>query len=254
MAEVAQVAAELATAPQVEQGRAPVGLVFDYTAAWAWTVQPQGAGCDYFRLVFEIYRGLRKLGLSIDILAPDTADLGAYPLVLVPGAVTLRPALRDAISRAPGQVLLGPRTNAKTEDLSIPVPLPPAITDLPVTVSHVETLRPDMPTPLAQGGAVKLWREHLETGAQILETDDASAPVLVQQGTVSYLGGWPDDTALARILTRAATQAGLTPEPLPQDIRIRDTGQTRFIFNHGPEPVAYQGQTIPSAGFLTEPL
>jgi beta-galactosidase len=37
-----------------------------------------GRGCDYFRLVFEVYRGLRKLGLSVDILPPDTADLGAY--------------------------------------------------------------------------------------------------------------------------------------------------------------------------------
>jgi beta-galactosidase len=76
--EARQVARELAQLPEVEEARAPVALVFDYASAWAWAVQPQGAGCDYFRLVFEVYRGLRKLGLSVDILPPDTADLGGY--------------------------------------------------------------------------------------------------------------------------------------------------------------------------------
>jgi beta-galactosidase len=133
--------------PEVEEARAPVALVFDYASAWAWTVQPQGAGCDYFRLVFEVYRGLRKLGLSVDILPPDTSDLGGYRLVLIPGLVTPVGAAAEAIARTEAQVILGPRTGAKTAALSIPVPLPPAIPGLDVTVARVETMRPDMPVP-----------------------------------------------------------------------------------------------------------
>ena len=68
---------------------ADVALVFDYASAWAWEIQPQGRDFSYFRLVFDIYRGLRRLGLNVDILPPDTADLSAYKLVLAPGVATL---------------------------------------------------------------------------------------------------------------------------------------------------------------------
>jgi beta-galactosidase len=66
--------------------------VFDYASAWAWETQPQGRDFSYFRLVFETYRALRRLGLNIDILPPDTADLSGYALVLAPGVATLSPA------------------------------------------------------------------------------------------------------------------------------------------------------------------
>lgn len=247
-AEAAKVVRELKDMPNVEQRQAPVALVFDYASAWGWSVQPQGAGCDYFRLVFEMYRGLRKLGLSVDILPPDAQSLDGYALVLIPGALTLSDALKSAIAQTDGQVILGPRTNAKTKHLSTPVPLPPAMSGLNVTISRVETIRADMPIAAESGGAVKLWFEQIDTTDQVIEATSAGAPVLVQADNLSYLSGWPDEALLARILTRAATTAGLNPQTLPQDIRIRDTGCTRFIFNHGPEPVDYDGHTIQPAG------
>ncbi|GAB5447872.1 beta-galactosidase [Gymnodinialimonas sp.] len=248
--EAAQVANEIKQMPQVEQSQAPVALVFDYASAWGWQVQPQGAGCDYFRLVFEVYRGLRKLGLSVDILPPDTADLTGYRLVLAPGVLTLSNALKQAIAKTGAQVILGPRTNAKTRALSIPVPLPPAIDTLKATVSRVETLRPDMPIAARNGGHIKLWFEHLDTTENTPESTATGAPILIQKANLAYLAGWPDETLLERILTRAATAAGLKPEPLPQDIRLRDTGTTRFTFNYGPDPVTYNGETIPPAGVI----
>ncbi len=249
-AEAAQVASEITGMPDVEQARAPVALVFDYAAAWAWAVQPQGAGCDYFRLVFEFYRGLRKLGLSVDILPPDAASLDGYKLTLIPGAITLAAPMKAAIAAVEGQVILGPRTNAKTTNLAIPVPLPPAIAGLDVTISRVETLRRDMPVPLQQGGSVGLWLEQIETTERVVEATTTGAPILVQNVNRSYLAAWPDPIALARILSRVALAAGLKVHDLPPDIRLRDTGQTRFIFNHGPEPVLYDGTPIPAAGVV----
>jgi hypothetical protein len=35
---------------------------------------------------------------------------------------------------------------------------------------------------------------------------------------------------------------------LPPDIRMRQSGATRFVFNHGPEPVEFEGRMIPPAG------
>jgi beta-galactosidase len=248
--EARQVARELAQWPEVEQARAPVALVFDYASAWAWAVQPQGAGCDYFRLVFEVYRGLRKLGLSVDILPPDTADLGGYRMVLVPGLVTLSPALLNAIARTEAQVILGPRTGAKTAALSIPVPLPPAIPGLDITVARVETMRPDMPVPVKQGGHVTLWREDLEGSATVLDEDVEGRPVTVRSGNLTYLGGWPDPMLLRHILLRACSDAGVATRDLPPDIRIRQAGGTRFVFNHGPDPVEFEGRVLPPAGVI----
>ncbi|OAN76646.1 beta-galactosidase [Jannaschia sp. EhC01] len=247
-AEAAQVARELKHLPKVESAQAPVALVFDYASAWGWSVQPQGAGCDYFRLVFEVYRGLRKLGLSIDIISPDTATLDGYALVLAPGVLTLSEPLKAAIASTKAQVILGPRTNAKTLALSTPIPLPPAIAGLDATISRVETIRADTPIAAKNGGHVKLWFEQITTSETAIEATQDGAPILLQSGNLAYLAGWPDEALLRRILTRAATAAGLTPQDLPQDIRIRDTGQTQFTFNHGPDPVIYNGQTIPSAG------
>lgn len=247
-AEAAAVARELKDMPSVEITQAPVALVFDYASAWGWSVQPQGAGCDYFRLVFEFYRGLRKLGLSVDILPPDAASLDGYALVLAPGVLTLSEPLKQALAATNAQMILGPRTNAKTHNLSTPIPLPPAISGLNATISRVETIRADMPIPAQDGGHVKLWFEQLDTTQTATERTKSGAPLLIQSGNTAYLAGWPDEVLLKRILTRAASAAGLSPKDLPQDIRIRDTGQTRFTFNHGPEPVTFNGQTIPPAG------
>jgi beta-galactosidase len=246
--EAAQVARELAEAPAVEIAQAPVALVFDYAAAWAWAVQPQGQGCDYFRLVFEIYRGLRKLGLSVDILPPDTARLDGYRLVLVPGLVTLSEPLKAVLADSRALILLGPRTNAKTAALGIPLPLPPAIPGLDVTVSRVETLRPDMPVAMAGAGQVKLWREDLEGAAKVVDRDAAGRPVTMRAGRLTYLGGWPDPDLLRHLLIQACTQAEIPFSDLPPDIRVRQAGKTRFVFNHGPETVRFEGHSLPPAG------
>jgi beta-galactosidase len=247
------------TAPRPRPGRGAAGGArksrncprsrrFDYASAWAWETQPQGA--DYFRLVFEVYRGLRKLGLSVDILPPDTEDLGDYRLVMIPGLLTPSMPLLNAIARSAAQVILGPRTGAKTAALSIPVPLPPAIPDLDVTVARVETMRPDMPVPVKQGGHVTLWREDLEGRATVLDEDTEGRPVTVQSGNLTYLGGWPDPQLLRHILLRACSEAGIATQDLPPDIRIRQAGGTRFVFNHGQEPVAFEGRVVPPAGVI----
>lgn len=246
--EARQVAEELDSLPDVEASQAPVALVVDYASAWAWTVQPQGVGCDYFRLVFEVYRGLRKLGLSVDILPAESGDLTGYRLVMITGLITPPTLLMDAIRSTDAQVVLGPRTGAKTAALSIPVPLPPAIPYLDVTVARVETLRPDMPVQVRSGGAVTLWREELEGNATVMDEDMEGRPITMRQGNLTYLGGWPDPQFLRHILIRACADAGMETIDLPPDIRVREAGATRFVFNHGPDPVEFEGEVLLPAG------
>ncbi|PWR00791.1 beta-galactosidase [Meridianimarinicoccus roseus] len=248
LAEAAQVAGELAAMPDVAPARAPVALVFDYEAAWAWAVQPQGADFDYFRMVLCWYRGARELGLSIDILPPHAADLGDYRVVLMPGLARLRPSALRALDGFGGRALIGPRSNAKADAMATPVPLPPNLPGMDLRITQVESLPPGMTEPLSGGGHVLHWREHLQGDAEVLETDAAGAPLIVRAGGLDYLGGWPDAAALRRLIRAACAQQGIETESLPEGLRLRDTATHRFAFNYGPDPVVWEGRSLPPAG------
>lgn len=252
--EAAQVARELALMPTVSTARAEVALVFDYPSAWAWEIQPQGHDFSYFRLVFETYRGLRRLGLNIDILPPDCADLTAYKLVLAPGVATLSAPFLAALVPFKGTALLGPRTNSKTTDFAIPLPLPPNLPGLSATIARVESLPPDLPVPLAKGGSFHHWREKIETTADVIEQTEDGWPALIRAGALHYLAGWPDADALARILTTLCHSQTIATEPLPEGLRRRDSASHRFYFNYNAAPVEWSGQQIAPAGVVWEAL
>jgi beta-galactosidase len=241
--EAAQVARELAALP--DQGTAP---------AWAWETQPQGRDFSYFRLVFETYRGLRRLGLNIDILPPESADLSPYALVLAPGVATLSAPLHAALARHQGLSLIGPRTNSKTADFATPVPMPPNLPGLAATVARVESLPPDVPVDLPAGGSLRHWREKLETTAEVVERSSDGWPALVRGGGLHYLAGWADEVALSRILAALCAEAGLATETLPEGLRRRDSDTHRFLFNYNATPVTWDGQEIPPAGVVWQPL
>jgi beta-galactosidase len=247
-AEAAQVIAELAAMPEAATGPAPVAMVFDYASAWAWDTQPQGRDFSYFRLMLEFYKGLRRLGLSVDMVPPSVTDLSAYRLVLVPGMMSLSDDLRAALAAVKGVALLGPRTNSKTPEFAIPLPLPPNLPGLDTKIARVESLPPDVAVMLEQGGELRHWREKIEGGAQVVERATDGWPALVAAGGLQYLAGWPDEVALDRILRRACAAAHVAIEPMPGSLRCRDSGGRRFYFNYGADPVDHAGVTIPGAG------
>lgn len=252
MAEAAQVAREIAAMPDCAIERAQVGLVFDYESAWGWAIQPQGRDFDYFRLVFDMYRGLRQLGLSVDILSPKTADLSAYRLVLVPGLMHLGDPLRTALQTYQGVALMGPRAGAKTANMAIPNSLAPDLPGITQRVSLVESLRPGAVRALETGAFVR-WFEHLDGPGDVHLTTSTGQAALVGQGNMRYLAGWPDATALGDILEKLCMKAGVMTHDLPQGVRIRDTATHRFIFNYNAQPASAMGQELPPAGVVWVP-
>lgn len=252
MAEVRQVAGEIAEAPDVPAARAPVALIFDYDAEWAWQVQPHAAGSAYFDLVFQTYSACRKLGLSLDILPPSARDFTGYGLVLAPGVMHMPDGLKDALSHCEGKVILGPRAGARTAEMQMPVPLAPDFPGLDVTVSRVESLRPDMPLAVEGGGAVQLYREELEGSAEVTLRLGDGAPLAMRAGQVTYLGGWLDQEGLIRLMRDSCGEAGIATLDLPEGLRLRDTGTERFWFNHTAETIRFEGREIPAAGLLRE--
>ncbi|WP_284163672.1 beta-galactosidase [Frigidibacter sp. SD6-1] len=250
LAEARTVAAELADAPEVAPAPAPVALIFDYAADWAWAVQPHGRGLSYFDLVFAHYRALRRAGLSVDILPPDGRDCDGYRAIFAPGMMHMPEPVKEALASCGAEVVIGPRSGARDGHFSIPVPLPPAFPGLDVTVARVESLRPDMPLPVAGGGAVTGYREALDTTCEaFLRLEDGQA-VAVRAGRISYVGGWGDAAMLDRLVAAIAGRAGLDTLRLPKGVRVRDSGRERFWFNHNPHPVECAAGMIPAAGVI----
>lgn len=257
LGEAAQVALEIANAGLMapsDAGPAPVALVFDYEAAWACEVQPQGRDFSYFRLVFETYRALRKLGVSVDILPPDTEDLSGYKLVLAPGLVFMREGLKQAFGAFRGKAILGPRTNAKTGTFDTPVPLPPAMNGLDAVVALAESLPPGTEVPVEGGGAFRHWFEHLvqESDTVVLATTDGR-PALVggkanEAPQLNYLAGWPDAELLDRILREACVELRIETEDMPEGLRRRDHGGRTIYLNYAAETIDHNGVSIPGAG------
>ncbi|MCF2905206.1 beta-galactosidase [Octadecabacter sp. CECT 8868] len=252
MGEAMQVAAELKDAPDVVQAQAQVALIFDYDADFAWATQPHGEGLSYFGLVFDTYRALRSLGLSVDIQRADSSDFEGYKVVIAPGLMHMSEDVKAALTASSAQVLIGPRSGARDANMAIPIPLPPAIPDLDVTVSYVESLRPDLPIPLKGGGMVHQYMEALEGTASIVETTENGAAVAMSSGTVTYLGAWLDLAGLQRVIGNACAAAGVTTVTLPDGVRIRDCGAERFWFNYNANPVTIDGMSIEAAGVVRQ--
>ncbi len=248
LAEAEDVARELAAMPEAGTGRAPIALVFDYGSAWAWETLPQGRDFDYFRLCFSAYRALRRAGLSIDIVPPDTDDLSRWEVVVAPGLATVPESLLNALGQFAGVAALGPRSNAKTDEMAIPVPLPPNIPGLEATVARVESLPPGAAVPVAGGGAFAHWFEHIETGAPPAWVTEDGRPAMAAAGRLRYLAGWPDEALWDRLVAEVADAAGIPLKSLPEGLRVRDGATHRFAFNYGAEPVEWNGETIPAAG------
>ena len=213
-------------------------MVFDYESAWAWSIEPQGQDFSYFELVFAFYRGLRRLGLSVDIIPPTPEAVADRKLVVAPGLFTARAELAEALARGGAAVLLGPRSGSKTPDFQIPGELPPGAfrSLVDVKVRRVESLRPGVTVPVeGAAGHLEGWREFLTLGegaeARLRSTDGEI--VLAHSARAFYLAGRPDDVLLETVLRRVLACAGLAALDLPRDIRVRDNGATRFVFNYG---------------------
>lgn len=251
LGEAAQVARELAsnvdTLGDAGAGQPKVALVFDYQSMWAWLAQPQGQSFDYFQMCFEYYRALRKLGLSIDILRAETADLSAYKVVVMPALYHVNDTLRGALASYDGALIAGPRTGSKTADMGIPAALAPDLDGLDATVECVETLRPNARVCLPNGGSFAHWCEHLSESDGVVERTETGTPAVITQGNVTYLAGWPDERALKRLFTAACVAQGVDIDPVGNGLRIRDTQTHRFVFNYGGAPATYRGDEIAPA-------
>ncbi|GAA6139637.1 beta-galactosidase [Arenicella sp. 4NH20-0111] len=245
--EIEAVIKEISELGDIACCQADVALVFDYESCWAWEAQPQGQGFDAFGVVFEFYRGLRRLGLTVDIVRPDVETLDGYKLLLAPGLFNLHDRLLEQIDRFDGVSMLGPRTGSRDQNFRIPTPLPPALDGFDCTVEYVETFPKESARKLQSNGSIHTWFESLQTSESVFEFLDDGSPVLVGNGKNFYLGAWPDELAMQSILLRLAEKAQLSTEVLPEGVRKRETQSHEFVFNHNAESVMFRDELLSPA-------
>ncbi|MFM2042429.1 MAG: hypothetical protein RLY86_1005 [Pseudomonadota bacterium] len=242
--EVERVAAELPALAldgnQPEGSR--VALLVDHESQWLGEIERQARSYDYTRLLFEWYRATRSLGLDVDFIGPD-ADPSGYDLVLVPTMSLATEAQVARLGESGAVTLFGPRSGAKTADMTLPDGLPPGALRalLPFRVLSVETLRPDCPGTLSWGNATYeagQWREYVDPGAcDVLGTLEDGAPGLLRRGDALYLTAVTDRRLLADLIAGLCEERGIHTLRLPDDLRLRRRGGLVFAFNYGQGPV-----------------
>ena len=189
LVEVRQVVDEIDAAPQVAPCAAHVAIIFDYEADFTWSIQPHGKDLHYFDLVFDSYRAARSLGLSIDILPPEPRDITRYKLVLVPRMIHMPESLKADLATSDATVIIDPRSASRTQDMQIPVPLPPNMPGFYVAVTQVESLRPYMKVRLKNVRSFQHYCEHLTGTTNITDRTKQGKPAIMRLVNIQYLAG-----------------------------------------------------------------
>jgi beta-galactosidase len=245
--EASEIASELADLGALVHEDADIAIVFDYESHWAWEIQPHGLGFNYFRLVFEQYRALRKLGLNVDILPANTSGFGNRKLVLIPGLMTWNDNLRSALKSFEGVVIAGPRTGLKTNDMHISASLGPDFAG--ARTIRAASIRPNMSIPIAKGGVIIRWYEELE-GAGVVEKTSDGQPILMREGNQLYLGGWLDQAGYIRMFSDLCEELGIVTTPMPEGVRQRAVGYRNLLMNYNAQEVEVNGVKLKAAGYV----
>jgi beta-galactosidase len=218
---------------------APVALVFSYEADWLLQIQPQAKTFRWLRLAFEIYQGIRNLGLDVDIVS-ESQDLSRYKLVIIPSLPIAGIKFLNVLQQLGVPVLLGPRSGSKTENFSIAPGLPPGNLSalMEITITRVESLAPRWQEPVHVGERVfrgHTWREHIQTPLSPLATFSDGSGAWYRKNNIEYLATWPDHEFLHYILSELVLRAGLEVQSRDLGVRTRDMGMIRFAFNYSAE-------------------
>jgi len=222
-------------------GRADVALVFDYESQWMLDAQKPAQDVSHLDTVLRTYSALRRSGVSVDIIPPTAAAAAGRKAVFLPMLMEVTSDFVDALDASGAVIVAGPWSGAKNNNHAIVEGLPPGALRklIDIQIRRIETRRPFAPFPLTDGGNFAGWRDHLIVGdgVEIVETQTDGLPAVLQSGKLLYLAGRGDDVAQDRFVRHALTLAGVDWFDLPDDIRIRDNGALRYIFNYGKSTV-----------------
>ncbi|MDP5133161.1 MAG: beta-galactosidase [Paraglaciecola sp.] len=223
--------------------KASVAIVTETTAQWVTEIERQGDSYNQQQVEFSYYSALRKLGITVDFIGQDS-DLSQYKLVIAPCLPIVQPSFIERCQASSATLVFGPRSGAKTSELTLAPNLGPGLLQqlIPVKVLSVETTRPDCFDALQFAGKTyqsARWREELSEHSELTTVaryhDDSAA--IVRHNNCYYVGTLTCDALLEDLFTELAKQQGIETIRLSADLRLARRGQLTFIFNYSAEPV-----------------
>jgi beta-galactosidase len=222
-------------------------IVFAYEAEWITQIQPQGQDLSALWAAFECYSVLRERGLNVDFVRPGEA-LDGYALVIVPCLPYAPDALIAALETSDAQIVIGPRSGSKTEELTIPESLAPGPLRgiAGVTVIRSESLRPGL-EHAGQGWVLARWLDHVEGPAEAELVCDDGTVACWKHGSVRYLAGWPEGSMLRKVIGLVLADTGIDAPSLPKGLRRVTTDAGAFCFNYGPQAADIADGPLPRA-------
>ena len=246
LAEAKQFASELDLLDGAETSPAKIALIHDYEADWISELDGQSADFAYLPLMLDFYRAIRRNGGSVDIIGPHD-DISGYALVVAPCLMHVPDSLALQMENFDGQILIGPRTGAKTVDFQLPKNLAPgplaSITG--VTITRVDALPASQTISVSDDeilGNFKIWREHVTAQGTLLAKGDDGYPAVIKSNRTSYLAGWPDAALANNLIGKAMQNAGIQTHEMPDYLRVRQRGNKLIFVNYGDRMV-----TIPDS-------
>ncbi|HRJ01959.1 MAG TPA: beta-galactosidase [Hyphomonas sp.] len=237
--EIRQVYEEFSSLPALKKSRSKVGLLIDYPSLWQLEIQPQGNREGPLWPARTCYKACRMLGQTLDVLFKDS-DLNGYDLILVPAFAVLSDDLVAKLEGSGAVVLATPLTGARDESGRTASPLPPGpLSKLASTrVLSFESLARDAQfsvetADLALTG--QIWRERIETSAEIRGWYDDGMPAFTVSGKFRYLAFWPDDASWISLLRNVFEELKIEHWGVGPDLRLVAADKVMFAFNYGPD-------------------
>ena len=232
LAEARQTARDLAALGIARPKQAEVAILFDYAAEWMSQIQPQGDSLSALWACFRTYEAVRKLGLDVDILPPDT-PLDGYAMVLLPCLPIVEDELAQRLAAHGGSIVIGPRTGSRNRDFRMPDNLAPGLLERLVGGRIVlsESFSDALPIE-GDGWQAGRWFDHYEGDAEPCLTAKDGRVVCWRRGSVFLAASWMEGDYASAVVERAASATGLSTAPLPPGVRQRRHGNRVFTFDY----------------------
>ncbi|RDI69825.1 beta-galactosidase [Halopelagius longus] len=231
---------------------ADVALLHDYDNLWASEIEPMTPDFDYWRHVETYYAALRERSVHVDVV-PPTAELAAYDAVVAPTLYLATDELAETLTayvEGGGELLVTMRSGVKDahnklHDDAQPGPLRSLVG---ARVEQHESVPESLESRLTYGGrefGCRVWNEWLsptEEGAEVVGRYEGSmadgSPAIVRNavgdGSVTYVGTWPDSDLTGAVVGDLLDRAGVeTTDAFPAQVRASRRGGLTWIANFG---------------------
>jgi beta-galactosidase len=254
-----------------------VAIFYSVDSYWGIKFMPFSEKTDYMTVLNQFYAALYRLNVGIDFVNPDSADLAAYKVVIVPPLYVASDAtlnkLTDYVKNG-GRVVMSFKSGFTDQYDTVRWTMAPGPLAQAAGFHYQEFSNLAKPIQL-KGDPFHVGKENeVSYWAEMLLLDSAKAlayydhpffgryPAITQntwgKGTLTYEGTFLSDALQTKVLTDVLSQAGLTgpDQTLPAAVRVKhgignNGKRMHFYFNYSSAPQNFTYSYAAAAEVIT---